>query len=1057
MRLVIHSRKMLFVLFLLLLIVPASAQDEPEPPPAEIPVFDLTGEEVEPGEPDGSEAAVPVFSIDPIDVPTGEIVRVIVGLDVENYQLESNLNFSFSVMAQRSAIQSAQDSIFETLSLSGGYVAEANRFRSIPFTVLEVDTVGMAALQNNPQVTSIQLDEREYVYATNADLTYAHIGADTAVGLGFDGTGQVVVVIDQGLDTTHPAFSNVNVVAEACFTTNMTVGSSTYEVTCPGGTTTAFGTGAALPTGVASPYFHSHGQHVTGTVAGDDGVVGGFRGIAPNADVIAINTSSENLTTSSLPTLFVTDTTAALEWVYDNRNTYNIVVVNMSLGGSKFSSETDCQQNDTARGQVIDNLTAEGIAVIASSGNNGYSDGIGRPACHANAISVGSTEVINTLTDLDPGQINCNTPSNNDDVSSFSNSVSFLDLLAPGQCVLSATFGSANTYESWQGTSMSAPHVAGAWAILAQAYPAANVADILNAFKTTGVTVNDSRNGLNFPRIQVDAALDMTAATPVIIGPEDNTNTLPRPTFEWQPSRYAKRYRLVVKEGTTTVIDSTINNCSQSPCSYTPGSDLTETSSYTWTVTPINPSSNNGFPSLERTFTVSSSPNVTPNEYATAFGSVVDVPANLGVLSNDSDPNNLSLTASLVTDVSNGQLTFNNDGSFTYQPNFPFSGDDTFTYKASNGTQEGGPATVTITVAAPTPVPADQIKLVSPTGVVTDSTGNPTYHWVEGQGVTTYELYLAPKDNIEQTLFYGQVNALEICQNSLCSVDLTKQSSYPDVTGLPWLVDGVYVLYMNPQPGNFSTWILTPNEFEIDSPPTGVITPTGVTNTLTGTRPTIQWELDMSAATSGWFQVYIHETDEIAAGNVMNPPIWTWYSREQLCNSFTGTICAFDMPVDLKASTHYQAFVQSWGPHGLSENNQGGWVGPIEFNVGGPLPGLVTAGMGQFSGPISSNPATNPPTYVWDDDPLTNAYSIWFGDPSTAESLAKATFIENLLKTSPDLTCDGTTCTYQLPSPIVEPGQYKMYIQAIGPYGHARGGIANLGWVEGQGANVSSP
>ncbi len=1053
MRFAIQSRKIVFALFLLLLIVPALAQDEPEPPPAEIPVFNLTGEELEPEEPGESEPAVPVFSIDPIDVPTGKIMRVIVGLEVKDYQLETNLNYGFSVMAQRSAIQAAQDHIFETLSLSGGYVVEANRFHSIPFTVLEVDEVGLAALQNSPQVTSIQLDEREYVYATNADLTYTHIGADDAVNLGFDGSGQVVVVIDQGLDPSHPAFNNVTVVAEACFTTNMTVGSSTYEVTCPGGKSTAVGTGAALPTDVASPYFHAHGQHVTGTVAGDDGVAGGFRGIAPNADVIAINASSENLTSPTRPTLFVADTTAALEWVYNNRKMYNIVAVNMSLGGSKFSSEADCRASDIARGQVIDNLTAAGIAVIVASGNNGYSDGIGRPACHANAISVGSTQVIDTPNGLSSGQLTrCNTPITNDAVSSFSNSVSFLDLLAPGQCVYSATFGSSNQYESWQGTSMSTPHVAGVWAILSQAYPAAKVADILNAFKTTGVTVNDTRNSLNFPRIQVDAALNMTAATPVIIGPADAMNTLPRPTFKWQPSRYANRYRLVVKQGTTTVIDSIISNCSESPCSYTPGSDLAA-ATHTWTVTPINPSSNDGFPSLERTFTISSDPNIRPNDYSTAFGSKVDVAANLGVLSNDSDPNNLPLTASLVTNVSNGQLTFRADGSFTYQPNFLFVGVDTFTYKISNGTQEAGPATVSITVAALTPVPANQIKLMSPTGVVTNSTGNPTYYWVEGQDVTAYELYLAPKDNIEQELFYGQVSAQDICQNSLCSVDLTKKSSYPDAGDWPWLMDGVYVLYINPQPGNMSSWILPPNEFEIDSPPTGVITPGGVTN-ITGTRPTINWQLDMNAATSGWFQVYVHETDAIAAGNVQNPAVWKWYPRDQLCNNFVGTTCAFQMPVDLKDKTHYQAFVQSWGPHGLSENHQGGWVGPIEFNVGGPLPGLVTAGLGQFHGPISSNPPTNPPTYLWDDDPLANAYSIWFGDPSTAKSLEKVIFVENLLKTSSTLTCDGTTCTYQLPSPIIEPGAYKLYIRAIGPNGHARGGIANLGWVEGQGANV---
>jgi hypothetical protein len=69
-----------------------------------------------------------------------------------------------------------------------------------------------------------------------------------------------------------------------------------------------------------------------------------------------------------------------------------------------------------------------------------------------------------------------------------------------------------------------------------------------------------------------------------------------------------------------------------------------------------------------------------------------------GVLANDIDANPASLIAILVAGPSNGDLILNANGSFFYEPNLNFSGIDTFTYKANNGSQDSNIATVTITV-----------------------------------------------------------------------------------------------------------------------------------------------------------------------------------------------------------------------------------------------------------------------------------------------------------------------------------------------------------------------
>ena len=90
-------------------------------------------------------------------------------------------------------------------------------------------------------------------------------------------------------------------------------------------------------------------------------------------------------------------------------------------------------------------------------------------------------------------------------------------------------------------------------------------------------------------------------------------------------------------------------------------------------------------------------PIVVDDQYATLENVTLDVPAP-GVMANDSDVAGNPFTASLVTDVANGVLTFNADGSFTYVPNTDFSGTDGFTYQTYDGVADSEVATVTLTV-----------------------------------------------------------------------------------------------------------------------------------------------------------------------------------------------------------------------------------------------------------------------------------------------------------------------------------------------------------------------
>ena len=129
------------------------------------------------------------------------------------------------------------------------------------------------------------------------------------------------------------------------------------------------------------------------------------------------------------------------------------------------------------------------------------------PACISTAVSVGA---VNSRAGYDNTCKNwlIMGTSTVDKISCYSNSTSFLSLLAPGSQINSSIPGGG--FATWNGTSMAAPHVAGAWAVYKQKYPTASVATALAAFQQTGVSILDPRNNITKPRINLSNALSLT-------------------------------------------------------------------------------------------------------------------------------------------------------------------------------------------------------------------------------------------------------------------------------------------------------------------------------------------------------------------------------------------------------------------------------------------------------------------------------------------------------------------------------------------------------------------
>ncbi|MCX4390211.1 S8 family peptidase [Micromonospora peucetia] len=166
---------------------------------------------------------------------------------------------------------------------------------------------------------------------------------------------------------------------------------------------------------------NGHGTHVAGTVGGNT------YGVAKNVQLVAVRVL--NCQGSGTWAQVI----AGINWVTSNHQAGQPAVANMSLGGS----------TNTALNTAVANSIADGISYAVASGNSNAN------ACNFSPASV-------------PTALTVNASQNNDARASFSNWGTCTDMFAPGVGVLSAWHTSNTATNSISGTSMAAPHVAGA-------------------------------------------------------------------------------------------------------------------------------------------------------------------------------------------------------------------------------------------------------------------------------------------------------------------------------------------------------------------------------------------------------------------------------------------------------------------------------------------------------------------------------------------------------------------------------------------------------------------
>ncbi|MFD5248139.1 S8 family serine peptidase [Amycolatopsis sp. NPDC058340] len=358
----------------------------------------------------------------------------------------------------------------------GGHIGHVYRHAITGFSAT-LPPAAAEALRRDPRVRSVEADSvvsvAEQTVPTGLDRSNATANPNLKINGDDDYSVDAdVAVIDTGADAQHP---DLNVVSRTnCLN-------------------------SASCTDNAGTDDHGHGTHVSGTIgARDNGV--GVVGVAPGARIWAVKVLDKGGSGQ------LSGVVSGVDWVAAHAD--EIEVANMSLGCE------NCE-NDALKA-AISNAVAKGVVFAVAAGNNHKDARTFSPANHPDVVTVSA------IADFDGkpgGRAGSTCRADQDDtLADFSNFGPTVEIAAPGTCILSTFPG--GQYKVFSGTSMAAPHVAGAAALLTANGNRATGRDGALAVRQRLVdTANtnwtdDSGDNVKEPLLDVGSTQDYPASAP---------------------------------------------------------------------------------------------------------------------------------------------------------------------------------------------------------------------------------------------------------------------------------------------------------------------------------------------------------------------------------------------------------------------------------------------------------------------------------------------------------------------------------------------------------------
>ncbi len=424
----------------------------------------------------------------------GELQDLIVVLDeTAAVTKASGMRTAAGVSHDTAEIVNAKAAVYRSMKTEALSVFTAQEveplkdYKRLPVMFLKVKSLaGLQKLAAQPGVKGIYPNRAMKRFLTES---LPLINQPAAAAAGKIGTGTAVAVLDTGVNYGHADFGTCGVPGD-CLSLPAPVAGC--RVACV----------HDFAVDDASTDDVGHGTNVSAIVSG----------VAPGTNILGLD-----IFTADGPdwVAYDADILLAIDWVLENKAVYNITAINMSLGVPDFGSTTPCPGDVLAL--PVAELRAAGILSTVASGNDGLTAGASSPACVPAAVSVGAVYDAD-LGGLDWGSCIDETTAP-DQITCFSNNSYYTTLLAPGAMITAGGF-------TFGGTSMAAPHVAGAIAVLKgdNAFPGESADAIVNRLVVSGIPITDMRDPANpivKPRLDLNGSL--TAPLRVING---NVKTL---------------------------------------------------------------------------------------------------------------------------------------------------------------------------------------------------------------------------------------------------------------------------------------------------------------------------------------------------------------------------------------------------------------------------------------------------------------------------------------------------------------------------------------------------